>query len=485
MTSTTTTVILLMCVFAVGLSLGDNPGIQAGVSQSGIDFFKDIAMDVVKSKLSRISIPDQHFEKLGFHGDVTGGYCDNINLGNVKVDFGDGSVTLSTTGVGFHCQANWATWIKIIFKKISTGGSVTSDPNNLGLSLAVKITLENQKPILNVQNVNVNLDGLGVSFHGGIASAILNFFKGLISGAIRNAVAPVISDALTGALNNNVNQMLRAMEFYSDVPLPAPYNVASVDYGFTRPPLFTNNVVEVQLGGFFTSRTNRGPSPISPQSLPVYQPNHSDHQVELFLSKQFPESLGKVLFDANVVNFRIPSNVVPANILQLDTDHMEQFAPDIKKYYPNNQPVDLSVTPAAAPTLPWVQGASVVAPADIHFLTGDKELFVLFCNASATFNVKVTDKNGAGSQQRFIPTFEFHTCDFVTKSSNVGNLNWLNIAIMNGLLKFTLENVVVPKLNGVVANGVPLPNLGPVGLRDTIIDFADSYVQLSTNMFRA
>ena len=68
------------------------------------------------------------------------------------------------------------------------------------------------------------------------------------------------------------------------------------------------------------------------------------------------------------------------------------------------------------------------------------------------------------------------------KGSNVGEITEENLKNINNLLKAVIKIVLLPQVNTILAQGIPLPTIDDMSLTNTSIDIRDGFLLVTSDI---
>lgn len=262
--------------------------------------------------------------------------------------------------------------------------------------------------------------------------------------------------------------------------LRAPYNISEIRFGLIANPTFTSSYAGVGLQGDVVPVANPVSPPIPSPTLPPFNPASGANYLQMQLSSYTFVSAVYSFFTAGVLNWLIDSSKLPVG-LNTTTAYVV-VAPGLPLAYPDSA-VDIDFSFAQLPTVTIApgSGANITAPLSLDFLVDAHNgsfVTAFTLDALATLTAELTIGPDSNGSLALMGQLEYLDAQLSVASSSVGTVT---TSLLQTLLDFTFRDVVIPIVNGIFANGFPLPSLDGITLTDTQLLYGDGYLTLGSN----
>ncbi|XP_010252621.1 PREDICTED: putative BPI/LBP family protein At1g04970 isoform X2 [Nelumbo nucifera] len=227
--------------------------ISAVISQKGLDFSKDILVDLAITSLAPLSLPQiQKTVKIPLVGNVHI-VLSNITIYRVDVSAsevkpGDTGITIVASGATANLSMNWyysyGTWFIPIVVSDKGHASIQVEGLEVGLTLG----LENQEGTLElslmecscfVKEISIDLDG-GASW---LYQGLVDFFEGQITSSVENAIT-----------KNMKEGVLKLDSLFNTFPKEIPVDeIAALNIAFVNDPMLTDSSIGFEIDGLFVA----------------------------------------------------------------------------------------------------------------------------------------------------------------------------------------------------------------------------------------
>lgn len=452
-------------------SLGANPGLVGRITQKGIDYAHQLGIEILKSEISKIQIPD-----------MSGKY--NIGIGDVKYEFsgmrilefqlpqsavsfftGTG-IKLSISNAYIKINGNWR--VKALF--ISDSGSFDLSISGLSISAVIGVKKDDTgRPAVCSTGCSSSIGDVSIKFHGG-ASWLYNLFTAALERPIRNS----LNDKLCPEVNKAIDGLEPHLQ---TIPVTARIDkVAEIEYSLVNPPKITDKYINLDFKGEFYNIEQHSEPPFSP--LPISLSDQADNMLYVGISEFFANSAGYVYTRAGALQINITDDMIPKESpVRLNTDSFGILIPEIKKLYPNmsivmhlsaskqpvltSQPDNLTVVVSGAVKTSAILPNASLAP-----------LFILGLDASVSAKLLVTGVNIRGELM-------LNQFSLSLDKSDVGPFD---VSKLQLLLSLTLKLVVLPQINEKLAKGFPLPTIDKIKFISPSIKINKGFILIATDV---
>lgn len=309
-----------------------------------------------------------------------------------------------------------------------TTGHVTLQNNiTLRLEITSSYDSQNQKPVLNLTNFNVDYHSFNLLFGGSILAYLIGIFEGFCDCVVKEQYPALLQTVLQfgfGAVIDQINN-----KFLVDLG-----NLTELGVDLRLPQQIDNfqDHLSIYMNGVVFDPYEPALVPPQPSPLPDYNSTHK--AIELVLNEGVLNSLlwtlnNQRLFDLIVKGDQIPS-ILPIQ-LTIDTKLFQLALPEFYNYYNATRIVDLAFsTNDTAPT--------------INLIANDSISFQL--NETVHFLVRMDDGT---SDDAFTVAFSLDA-----RINDIGVINSSNLSLTVSSLNFDNSRLVASKIPGLAIDGL-------------------------------
>ncbi|CAG2229516.1 LBP [Mytilus edulis] len=440
---------VICVVFIVSLAEAKNPGLKTRITDAGLTYASQVAIEQLSKSAKGQKIPDQS----GRSGDVS------YELSNVVIDsFSNPSSSITVTADGL----NW--------KSDGLGLSITghfhykyhgiipiSDSGNIDVSVRVDGT---GRPKIASSGCSCGIGSLDVHFHGG-AAWIYNLFKGVVEDALKKQLNGQLCTIIDKAVNTDASQALAKLKVTVDIA-----KMFMLDYRFIGTPAFNpGHFLETYHKGEVYWTDSMTEAPFDPPSMPSISSTNKMFYISMsdyvFNSLAYEAQIHKML------QYNLTQKDLPAkergflNTTCVGTPCIGQVIPQIGKKYPNRE-VAMSMSSDFSPNMSVSNGkVNVLGGGTINMFTVQGDTFLLTLNATMTASVSLNVKNSS----------------FIFKS-DVGQMD----TVLNFIANTAIIAFAEPQLNKLGAKGIPLPVTDNVHFVNTEVTLEKDTLMIGTDL---
>ena len=476
------------CAACVAASAGGGGGaMSASLSQAGASYVLAAVLPLLEAKVGSLPIPDLPFDQDGFSGGVTNIKCESLSVASSAVALGGGAapIALSLGGIAVACTADWHFSLKSWPHKPSGSGSVDIAVSSTSAAVGVNASAVALHPQLQCGDVAVSVGDIGLTFHGSALDWILSLFKGSIEGAVKNSLEKDFAGSVKGFVDDDMNAELASLNLDLALAAPAPYNVSEARFGLVASPAVGAGFVGLSLqGDVVPVAAPDEPMPLAPPALPPFAPAAAGaHFVEALVSPYTLLSAAYTFFSAGLTQWAVPPADVPLGFNV--TGAYKTIAPGFAEAFPSGASVALGVSVGAVPAcaVSAAEGVSIGLPLVFAFLAqaanGSFEpAFALNLQASLALVLAVAPNPRTPGGDALVGRASSAGASVSLNFSAVGAVD---VALLGLLANVTVELVLVPIFNALLAVGIPLPAVSGLALTNTSIAAADGFLALSAD----
>ncbi|KAM7498374.1 hypothetical protein LguiA_022788 [Lonicera macranthoides] len=444
------------------------------VSQTGLNFAKDLLVTEAISSLTPLQIPQiEKTVRIPVIGKV------HIVLSNItiyRVDVpssivkpGDTGVAIVASGTTCNLSMNWhysySSWLVPISISDSGRASVQVEGMEVGLTLG----LENQEGALtlslmdcgcHVNEISIILDGGASWLYQGLVDA----FEKQIGSAVENAIAKKLEEGVS-----KLETLLQGLPKEVAVDDSAALNVT-----FVSDPLLTNYSIGFGINGLFTKMKKDLVSSYYHKNLhPSVDCTNPSKMLGISLDEAVFNSASTLYFNAAFMQWIVDK--VPDQSL-LNTAGWRFIVPQLYKKYPNddmNFNISLSSPPVIQISTHNVD-AIVYADLTIDVLEAGDVVPVACISLviRASGSVKISGNNLAGS-------VKLNDFTMSLKWSKIGKLR---MYLIQPVMWTFIETVFLPYANLHLGKGFPLPIIQGFTLENGEIICSDSQITVCSDV---
>ncbi|KAM9296508.1 bactericidal permeability-increasing protein-like [Gastrophryne carolinensis] len=471
--SPVTAIVLLYCVLAPGAADANNPGAVVRITQKGLDYARQIGISVLQEKLSSIHLPDYSGS---YHVGILGNVDYNIfSMSVTNIQLPSSQLSL-VPNVGLKVSidqgfiAIHGRW-KVKYSFIRDSGDF--DLKVLGISISVGLSFgsdESGRPTVATDDCSAHIADMQVHFTDTI-DWLINLFDDAIASSLRDNLQNQICPLVIDAVKNQLEPTLQSL------PLAAKLdNVAAIDYSLTGPPAISSDNMDVKMKGEVFQITQHGTPPFSPPPLTL--PNDHNLMVYFAVSEYLFNTAGLVYQSAGKLVFNVTDDMIPKGAaVRLNTSSFGLLIPELEKMYPNML-MKLMVASPSAPSLNIATGNVSLAPKlDIqaYAILPNSSLAPLFLlNLTTDVLAKIAVKSS-----KIVGNLELSRVRINLQHSDVGPFS---VVLIESAVNIYLSTTLLPRVNGILSNGFPLPLLDHVQLENVILKEYEHYLLLGADV---
>ena len=481
---------LLLFVLAIVIavvsssSAVDKPGARVAITTEGLNYLCIKGAELVKSYLSRVSIPDiSGTDKVKLIITFTVEYklfgieLHDVEIPKCRITPGSDGLTLSTNEVGLEVKAHLQ--VKhTSFPKIDLATKVKIDLKDISFSTTVYFGLDdsNGHATVSAKGCSANIGTVDISFSGG-GSSIFNLLRKKFEQVIKSHFSSALCTFITKE-TERLGKKLDSSPFTARLD-----DFANLDYSLTQPPVYTTNYMAVSIKGeFYPLNKSNYTLPYSPSSLPPIHVRES--MISVWITDYLVKTAGAALFESGKLSYTITPKLVPKNLpIGLNTTTLKFLIPSLYEHYPN-MPVQIPIECTKPPqysTSPAGASIAVFGNAKLEVIRPNETYAVAFVlSIKVTADLTASLENGHGGTLAILKGKVSNVdATFRLAHSNIGNFN---TASLFEDLNFLLKSVLVPYINKIGKHGAKTPSFNGMHLTNPKLKFKDKYIVLTTDI---
>ncbi|ESO96904.1 hypothetical protein LOTGIDRAFT_231708 [Lottia gigantea] len=443
-------------IFVITLQFDDilsvKPGFQARITDKGLKYASTSAINALSKKLNGQKIPDQSGKSGGVSYTVSSMVITSFTkpASNIAVVPSTG-LKWSVNGAGISMKGNWKYQYKKGWFKVSDHGRFDASVNGITFSLTMAIGKDgNGRPKISASGCSCDVSSVHIKFHGG-ASWIYNIFSGVIERKLKGILKSKMCSEAVDAVNTDGEKEMKK--------IPVNVELAKkflLDYSLISSPSFSNSYMQTFHKGEIYWKGGKEDIPFQPADIPAIK--SSSKMVYLWLSDYMANSMGYTAYKNSYLKYNLTAKDLPAgNRSILNTTCSGLFCigkliPQIGEKYPNCV-VQVNMVANSAPKMVISPQAIQVDASGVLDLYAKKQsspdIFLIKLNMTLGIDLKASLKGEILYTEVSNPRLIIG----VLKSA-VGVVSG---PVIQSLIKFGVQLVVIPKLNNIGAKGLSLP----------------------------
>ncbi|XP_067415095.1 BPI fold-containing family C protein [Emydura macquarii macquarii] len=449
--------------------LDANPGLKVRITQKGLDYGREMGMEILKQRIKEESFPDwSGQEKSGF-GDV------DYTISGLRVstiEFPDASISL-IPGIGIELStqqayailnANWSirTWL---FK--DSGRSTVSVS---GVFITAVFTMSQDSTghlSMSLDSCRMSIKGVEVQLNGKISWLYKFFTKYLEKPIHRNLDKHSCPNIRQGI--QQIDAQLTTLQVPTQIDA-----FTQIDYSLVNFPGVFKSYIDLDLKGAIYPVGNWTDPSFVP--APFTFPDKSDSMLYLGISEYFFKYASLAYYTAGAFNITIVEEL--SSYFNVTTETFGSIIPEIAQCYVEVRPTLLNLMASAAPVVSLQTDTfSLEIPASMEVLAvlPDSTTQLMFTvNIIANTSVSLTI-----FEQKLIGSLCLNRFQLSLDDSSVG---FFEVSLLENFLSYVLRNGVIPAANAKLKNGFPLPNLDHITLLRPVIKVNQGYLLISTDI---
>ncbi|KAK2191214.1 hypothetical protein NP493_55g02008 [Ridgeia piscesae] len=449
--------------FGTAAGSGTRPGFRTRITQRGLDYARDVGLDIVSKEIKQLKIPDVSAQSGGAKAKL-------YDIKFVKQPEPTASVVplhelglrLAVANINAELSAKYGADIKMSFFKMKSTGTIRVVTENMKLVLDTHIGRDNAgRPSL----YKFFCKGSGVirvTFKGGWSN-LLNLGSKVFQSKIRSVIIAQIC-------TNTIKEIKRQIDLHV---IPVRETVAEdyeLDFSMVRFPKFEPTHVELYSKGEINIKDRHIRMPFSPPEIPLFH-QHNKKMAYVYVTDYLLNSGFMAAFKNQQLSGYVNESLLPAQVKDFmkTTCPMSlclgSLLPNIGKRYPGAAS-SIHIYATQSPTV-HVRGASIglAGWGVVNITVTDKDgkeqpVMSATLSGTANFTVHVSNSRVFFNIVKLTPK--------VTVVKSAVDDNGLG-AILEPVLKIASEGLLLPRLTDLGFEGIPLPKVKDLRFVDTEI----------------
>ncbi|KAM9751965.1 bactericidal permeability-increasing protein [Menidia menidia] len=462
---------LIVMLMTLSCTCGENPAIQATLSNKGLQYGKHVVAGLIQEMLKHVTLPDIsgaidiHVGKI--HYTFTGVTITKCDFPEPSVMFSQehNGLTASISGFNAALTGRW----KTSFGILHDSGSFSMVIFNLGVTSEVALGMDaNGHPSVTSISCNARIGDANVRFRGGaswVFNKFVGYFKRQMIEEMERQVCPVVHESI-----DSLEYHLQTMNVSYDVD-----QVLTLDLPLNDSPVVSASSLKFGLKGeFYSTKTHKEPPFVAKPFNLTEQPGY---MVSLGLSEFTLNSASYGYFSAGALEALITDSMIPPfSPVHLNTSSMGLFIPELPKRFPGLA-MNLQVYARESPVFSIQSGAVKldvqVCVKAVAIAPNGTQIPLFKLNADSELSVKmlIADELLKGSVM-------LDNLTLALVSSEVGPVK---IAALESALKGALKIGVLPQVNAKLEKGFILPRMKHAQLVNSVLTVEEGFIAVSSD----
>uniref|UniRef100_A0A7N6BGQ7 Bactericidal permeability-increasing protein n=1 Tax=Anabas testudineus TaxID=64144 RepID=A0A7N6BGQ7_ANATE len=307
----------LALVALIPVTLGTNPGVEVRLTQTGLDYGRQLGIAAIQQKLKSIKIPDisgtQHVSPIGkVQYTLSNMQIVKVGLPQSAVGLVPGTgITLSINNAFISLHGNWR--VKYL-KIIKDSGSFDLNVNGLTISITIFVKLDARETFLT---------HVTVVCYSWLYNLFTKFIEKALRSALQKQICPLVVDAVS-----DLNPYLKTLNVEAQVD-----KYAEIEYSMVSSPTVSKSSIDLSLKGEFYSIGKHQEPPFSPIAFSL--PPQVNNMLYMGMSAFTANSAAFVYDKAGALSLYVTDDMIPqSSPLRLNTKTFGAFIPQLTKLFP-------------------------------------------------------------------------------------------------------------------------------------------------------
>lgn len=454
------------------------PGFLVKITPKGLQFLGDQGRSELIKEITKLTIPDQSGSENIHVGHVqysfTNMHVTEFSFPNATISTKNNvGVTVAGTGLQISIHGGWKYSIHSIVP-VKDHGSFEATISSISLSVTIEIGVDKSgRPTVHSSpsDCKFHTGDVKVDLHGG-ASWLYNLFDHTIEHAIRDSLNDKVCNIVLKEVNTDLAKEVATLK----VLAPITAN-AEIDYSLVSAPEFNQSLTAAMKGEVYEI----GNHTEAPYHIPTIPEDvEKSRMVFMWVTDFLANSAGYVLHNTNFFHYNVTQDKIPpGSKFSLNTsDFAVKFLiPELSERYPNML-MQLNLNTTVPPRL-------IILPEGVTALiNGSIAAYVIHPNTTLTYvftlasDLKLSALFGF-SQTNLTWNSTFLSENVTLTSSAIGPFN-LDILRMG--LQLACKTYLIPMLNEMGADGIPLPTIGSYGFQNPTIIQGKGFLKIGLDL---
>ncbi|XP_010154923.1 PREDICTED: BPI fold-containing family C protein-like [Eurypyga helias] len=449
--------------------LNANPGLKVRITQKGLEYAKEVGMEILKRNMEKEHFPDlTGYEKFGLGNvkyNISGIHVAAVEFPSASISLIPGTgIKLVIGNASLTIDMNWniRTWM---FKDSGRGTVYISK---------VFVTAIFSTPLDNTGHTSISLTSCRTT--SGDIDIKLNGKSGFLHNFfIKYLKKPIHRTLVTNSCPNIRSGIQLIDEELQSLNVLMPIDdLAAVDYSLNRLPAVFRPFIDLDLKGIVYPAGNyTGPPYVA---APFTIPDRRDSMLYLAFSEYFFQTYSFAYYTAGAFNITIAEET--CSYFNISTEIFGSIIPEVAKYSVTPYPVMLKLMATEVPIISLEQDSFTVE------IQGSMEVIAVLPDSAtqSLFTMNITANTSVALNifdQKLMGSLCLNRLQFSLAHSNVGVFE---ISLLENILSYILQTEVIPSANAKLSKGLPLPNLANVTLTRPHVTIVQGYLLISTDV---
>jgi|ERR1712137_72114 len=449
-----------------GLCIGADPGVTVTIGAEGLA--NGVLVDlpnILISKLDGVVIPEisgvtRELLILQITYNITNISINDFTVSDLTLYSIDEGFKAELSGVSLDISFDWHYEDRTLFIiHISDSGNGTMSFSNGHYNLEFRIKERNGRPHFDVFRNNLDLSDFDLHLDGG-TQWFYDLFNFIISPLVKRQIESTVQDIVSTIfddLNDQIDQVPTTLPLVEGVA----FNWALLDNFDTDGSGFGS----LYSAGYFVAESDT--SAVPPYASPNIPSRVNSEQGQVIISEYTLNTLGWALYEAGSLNITIPFGT---------TNDWRVLLPAFYRAYPDSN-VTVSLVFNVYPVFTVNETGILLQMAPYMYWNAilsngtSVNAFVLLLEIAASVDLTF-DNTTMIHGQVGVPTFEMSLYD-----SNIGSFSLFQLETA---ISTVIYLGLLPKINHVLKNGIPIPVVFGFTLSDPMIGYSnDGYLYFS------
>ncbi|XP_035196601.1 BPI fold-containing family C protein-like [Oxyura jamaicensis] len=459
----------LLLLSLVWVQLNANPGVKVRLTQKGLEYAKDVGLEILKQNMEKERFPDlTGYEKFGL-GNV------KYNISRIRVaavEFPSASISLiPRTGIklvignaSLTVDMNWniRTWM------FRDSGRSTVHVSKVFVTAIFSTPLDNSgHTSISLTSCRTTSGDIDIKLNGK-SGFLHNFFIKYLKKPIHRSLSTNSCPNIRSGIQL-INEDLQSL----NVLMPID-DLAEIDYSLNSFPAVFRPYIDLDLKGIVYAAGNHTDPPYA--TAPFTITEQRDSMLYLAFSEYFFQTSSFAYYAAGAFNITITEET--CSYFNISTEIFGSIIPEVAKYSVTPYPVMLKLMATETPLISLQQDSFTLE------IQGSMEVFAVLPDSTTqslfTMNIAANTSIALNIfNQKLMGSLCLNRLQFSLAHSNVG---FFEISLLENILSYILQTEVIPSANAKLSKGFPLPSLASVTLTRPHITIVQGYVLISSDV---
>lgn len=432
----------------------DNPGARAVFSQSALDYFaRDILPVLVEEEIPKVQIPDISADEAGFRIRMY-----NIRVTNPRVErpafrFAPGQgLALELNDIKLDLRVNYHVDGKEWWNPINERGEASCRPTAWASAIAVLGT-SGGKPTISVANPSVRISMGNININHGIIGWLIELLLPIFQGEIESLVEREITKVVQDVVDKDLGNLLAQLDLKVPLEVPAPFDDTGLHFNLTAIDARADHGVVDLMVGIIDPRTNRLVR--QPVSSVIPDAFDGSRMVSVSLASEIIEDIAR--FHQGKWSHTLQAHEIPEESpLGLDTGSLSLLTTPALTWVWGQKDMQLTFSLDGEAEVTFEDGAVALSlPSAFKFDVkhDDAEPEHAFTLSAPVLGNATVTIRPEPEQAIMIDLQSFSLTPLSTKEQHE-SLWFVNTLVVNPMLEFLENSVIMPELNNLFAGGV-------------------------------